>query len=257
MAFDDIIILGLGGFCAGFLNSLAGFGSIITLTIYMELLGLPGHIANATNRVNVLASSGVSAITFYKNKKLDLDKGKWHILIVALGAIVGIFIAADFDDQQFKTLFNYLLIPILLIILLNPKRFTNPDLSTPPVSNLIVFPILFLFGLYAGLIQVGFGVVFLLVAVILSKYDLIKANALKVAIIAIYTLIAILYFHYKGLIMWKYGLLISIGQGLGGYFAAKYSSKMENANKLAYYFLIAIITIVIIKNFKLWEHLPF
>ena len=141
----------LGGFSAGFLNSLAGFGSIITLAIFMDLLGLPGHIANATNRVNVLSSSIVSSATYYKNGKLDLAKGKKYILAVAAGAIVGILLAADLNDTEFKTLFNYLLIPIFIIILINPKKFISPDMSTSKMSNWIVFPLFFIFGFLSSI----------------------------------------------------------------------------------------------------------
>ena len=49
MGATEIIISLVGGFCAGILNALAGFGSIITLAIYMDVLGIPGHLANATN----------------------------------------------------------------------------------------------------------------------------------------------------------------------------------------------------------------
>lgn len=249
----EIIICLIGGFCAGFLNSLAGFGSIITLSIYTELLGLPGHIANTTNRVNVFASSGISALTYHKNGKLNLNKGKWHLLIVILGAIIGILWAANLNAEEFKTLFNYLLIPILIIILINPRKFITPDQDAPPHSNWVILPILFAFGLYAGLIQVGFGVLFLIVAVMLGKYDLIEGNALKVTIVFAYTILAVLIFHFKGLIDWKAGLSLAFSQGIGGYYAAKYASKMENANKYAYYFLIFIVSGVIIKNFELWK----
>lgn len=243
----------VGGFCAGFLNSLAGFGSIITLAIFMDILGLPGHVANATNRVNVLSSSIVSSATYYKNGKLDLVKGKKYIFIVAAGAIVGILLAADLNDTEFKSLFNYLLIPIFFIILINPKRFISPDMSTDKMSNWVVFPLFFIFGLYAGLIQVGFGVLFLMVMVMMLKYDLIESNAIKVATVGIYTVIAILIFHYNGLINWKFGLLMAVGQGFGGFVAAKYSSTMENANRYAYYLLVAIVLAVIIKNFEIWK----
>ena len=57
MQIADILISLLGGFTAGFLNALAGFGSVITLAIYMDIMNIPGHIANGTNRVNILASS--------------------------------------------------------------------------------------------------------------------------------------------------------------------------------------------------------
>jgi uncharacterized membrane protein YfcA len=44
----------LGGFVAGIINTLAGNGSAITLSILTEVIGLPGNLANGTNRVGVL-----------------------------------------------------------------------------------------------------------------------------------------------------------------------------------------------------------
>jgi len=249
----ELIISFAGGFFAGILNTLAGFGSIITLAIYMDMMGLPGHIANATNRVNVLASSSISTFTFYKKGKLKLGENGWVILTVSIGAITGIILATQLNDTSFKLAFNYLLIPILVVILLNPSRFINTDPAEIPVSRWFLIPILFVLGFYAGFIQVGFGVLFLLVLVILGKKDLIKSNVLKVAIVFIYTIFAIIIFHMQGLINWKAGLALASGQALGGYLAAIYASRFESANKWAYRLLILIVVSVIIKNFGLWK----
>lgn len=253
METSHIIISIIGGFFAGILNTLAGFGSIITLAIYMELLGIPGHLANATNRINVMGSSVVSATTFYKNGKLELHFGRWVILLVSLGAIVGVIIASQIDGAQFKVAFKYLLIPILAILLLNPKKFINTDTDKLPTSRWLTYPLYFIIGIYAGFIQAGFGVIFLLVVVILSKYDLIMANGLKTAIVAIYTLLAIIIFQFQGMIIWKAGLIMAIGQTIGGYFTAHYLSRFQGATKWAYYGIVLIVLFVIIKNFELWR----
>ncbi len=216
-------------------------------------MNIPGQIANATNRVNVLASSSVSALTFQRNGLLGFNLGKWIILTVVAGAVIGILMALELDDQQFRTAYKYILIPILFILLIKPQKFINPDQTTKVKSKWITIPIYFLMGIYAGFIQVGFGVIFLLVIVMLDKYDLIKANALKVLVIACYTLVAIFIFNYRGWIRWEAGLLIAIGQAFGGYLAARYASRVESANKYAYYLIITIVVIVIIKNFELWK----
>lgn len=253
-AFEVIISL-IGGYAAGFLNSLAGFGSIITLAIYMDVMGIPGHIANGTNRVNVLGSSLVSAVTYHRNGMLKVSWGKNIIAVVVLGAIIGVIMAVNIDSDGFKNAYKYILIPILGLLLINPKRFISPDDSKPPSSRWLTYPIYFLFGIYAGFIQVGFGVLFLLVVVMMDKFDLIKANALKVAIVAFYTIVVIIIFHFQGLIRWEAGLLIAVGQALGGYTAARLASRMEGANKYAYYLIIVIVILVIIKNFELWQYL--
>jgi len=253
MQIADILISLLGGFTAGFLNALAGFGSVITLAIYMDIMNIPGHIANGTNRVNILASSSISAVTFQRNGLLDFDRGKRIILLVLLGALAGVVMAVNIDADQFKSAYKYILIPILAILLIKPRRFISPDQSKPDSNPWLTGIIYFLFGVYAGFIQVGFGVVFLLVVIIMDKYDLIKANALKVAIVAIYTVFVLAIFHFRGLVRWEAGLILASGQGLGGYLAARYASKMEGANKFAYYLIVIIVIAVIVKNFELWK----
>ena len=254
MHISEILISIIGGFSAGFLNSLAGFGSIITLAIYMDVMNIPGNIANGTNRVNVLGSSLVSSLTYQKNGVLDLRGGKHIFLFVFLGALIGVFMAVNLEPSQFKGAYKYLMIPVLILLLIKPQRFINPDPDAEVTSKWITIPIYFLFGIYAGFIQVGFGVLFLMIVVMMDRYNLIKANAMKVAVVASYTLIIIIIFHLQGLIIWQAGLLVAVGQAFGGYLAARMASRMEGANKYAYWLIIIIVIAVIIKNFELWTY---
>lgn len=57
------ILLLIGGMAAGFINTLASSGSAISLPIFL-FLGFPPHVANATNRLNVLAAACASTIVF-------------------------------------------------------------------------------------------------------------------------------------------------------------------------------------------------
>lgn len=252
MGTTEIIISLIGGFFAGILNSLAGFGSIITLAIYTDVIGIPGHIANATNRVNVMASSSVTSLTFYKNGKLDFKGAKWIISSVFVGALIGVLMAIQLDADGFKTAFKFLLPPIFIILLVNPKRFINPDFSVPETSKFITIPLYFLMGIYAGFIQAGFGVMFLMVAVMMSKYDIIVGNGVKIATVAFYTAGAIVIFHFNGMIIWKAGIALAIGQALGGYLAARNMTLLEGASKWSYYLLLLIVFAVIVKNFEMW-----
>ena len=104
----EIVILIVGGFFCGIFNTLAGFGSVISLSIYMDILNIPGHIANATNRVNILASSNIAGYTFYKNGKLNLTQDRKFIVTILFGVIVGTIIASYINEEQFKIAFKYL-----------------------------------------------------------------------------------------------------------------------------------------------------
>ena len=99
----------------------------------------------------------------------------------------------------------------------------------------------------------GMGVVFLVVTVIILKYDLISANVLKTAIVGIYTILAVALFHWKGLIDWKIGGTIGIGQAVGGYLTAEFASKYPKANVWAYYVLVFMVLLAILSTFGILD----
>lgn len=239
----------IGGFLAGVMNTLAGYGSMISLSLLMDVIGLPPNIANGTNRVNVLAQCSASSYGYYKNGKVDIKSSKWIIITMVLGAILGVATVLQVSNEQFKEIFKYLIIVMFFMILLKPKRWMREvseesEFSFP--TRVLAF---FALGFYGGFIQMGMGVFFLVCMVFLERSTLIRANGIKVTVVALYTIVVLAIFQFQGLVNWKAGLLIAIGQTLGGYLTAKYSSQSPNANKWAYYVLLLIVTSVIIYKF--------
>ena len=243
----------IGGFIAGVVNTLAGNGSAITLSIMTELMGLPPNLANGTNRVGVMMQSISSSYSFIKNDKLDISNSRWLLATATLGAILGVITAINVSNEQFHLVFKYLLVLMLVVLIINPKRWLINPLEIPK-SNTLSALIFFLFlGFYGGFIQMGMGVIFLIVTVLILKYDLISANALKTAVVAFYTIIAVLMFHFSGLIDWKIGLTIGIGQAAGGFLTAEFASKYEKANLCAYIILVAVVILAILSTFGILE----
>lgn len=249
LEFYHYIIAILGGFIAAIMNTLAGYGSIITLTILMDVLGLPANMANGTNRVNILANSLAGSLGYHKNGKLDFSNGKWLIIIVCIGALCGVLLAINVSNEQFRAIFKYLIIVLFLSIIIKPKRWIREsnDLRDVPLWKmfLVYFPI----GFYGGFIQMGMGIVFLMATVLVSGFTIIRANALKMVIVFLYTILTLIVFHYNGLVDWKIGAVLSIGTAMGGYLTANYSSKIKNANLYAYRFLVVVVFIVLLYTF--------
>ena len=243
------VIAIVGGFVAAIMNTLAGYGSIITLTILMDVLGLPANMANGTNRVNILANSVAGTLGFQRNGKLDLSNGKWLMITVCVGAFFGILTAVNVSNDQFRAVFKYLIVVIFLFILIKPKKWIkeNNDIKDIPWWKMILtyFPI----GFYGGFIQMGMGIVFLMGGVLISGFTIIKANALKMFVIVVYTIMSIGIFHFNGLIDWKIGAVLSIGTALGGYLTASYASRIKNANLYAYRFLVIVVSLVLVYTF--------
>ncbi|MCB0694188.1 MAG: sulfite exporter TauE/SafE family protein [Lewinellaceae bacterium] len=238
-----------GGFLAGVINTLAGNGSAITLSIMTELLGLPGNIANGTNRLGIFSQSALGSWAFYREGKLDIRQARPYILITFLGAIPGVWTALQVSNEQFRSVFGYLLIVMLLVILVKPERWIREMTVSERPNYGFVIPIFLLLGFYGGFIQMGMGIFFLAAMVLGAGYDVIRANAIKGLVIAIFTLALIVVFQYTGRIDWRVGLVIASGQALGGFLTARYASRYAQARIWAYRLLIIVVLASILKIF--------
>ena len=116
MTVTQLIIVLIGGFLAGIINTLAGNGSAITLSILTEVLGLPGNLANGTNRVGILFQSMVGIAKFKQKGMLHLEKSKWIILTILLGAAIGGIVAINVSNEQFKFVFKLLMLLMLVVV---------------------------------------------------------------------------------------------------------------------------------------------
>ncbi len=248
---EHYLIAVVGSAFAGAINTLAGNGSAITLTLLTELIGLPGNVANGTNRLGVLTQSLASTYAFHRNGKLQVHRNGTIIAITSLGAVAGIITATLVSNEQFISAFKVLLVLMLVVILVKPSRWlrqTDPDRRT---SLWLIIPVFLALGFYGGFIQMGMGIFFLAAMVLGARYSLLDANAVKAAVVALYTLIAVAIFAYRGMIDWQVGLIFAIGQTAGGYFTAHYASRFPGANLWAYRLLVVVVVLAIVKLFDL------
>lgn len=247
------VIAIVGSAFAGFINTLAGNGSAITLTILTEVLQLPGNIANGTNRVGVLFQSSASTFAFYKNDKLDLAKGGQPILFISLGAILGILLAVWVSNEQFKQVFRFMMVVMLFAILIKPKRWLQKTDPNKKMNPWIGIPLFLALGFYGGFIQMGMGVLFLIVMVLIAGYNIIDANVLKSFVVVLYTLVAIGIFHWQGLIDWKIGMIMAVGQTAGGWWTANFASNYPQADIWAYRVLVIVVIGALLNMFGIFK----
>ncbi len=247
----SIVIAVVGGFLAGCINTLAGNGSAITLSILTEVVGLPGNIANATNRVGIFMQGLASSSSFVKNKKVDFHQSKWPIMISIIGALIGAWVALTISNERFKEIFKYLLIVMLFVVLFKPQRWLHTPTEPKSISPFLFVPLYLAIGFYGGFIQMGMGVIFLTITVLILRYNIISANALKTIMVTVYTGVVLILFHWHGLVDWKVGLILASGQSIGGYVTAEFASRYKHADKWAYYLLLVVMVWAIISTFDL------
>lgn len=227
------------GFAAGFINTLAGSGSLITLPLLI-FLGLPANVANGTNRIAILLQNVVAVGSFRQQKVLDLKRGLQLALPAIAGGILGAQIAVNLDEIIIRRTVGVLMMVMFLVVLIKPRRWLEGktvDLKSHfTLTNIIVF---FLIGAYGGFIQAGVGI-FLLAGLVLSAgYDLVKANAVKLLIVLCFTVFALIIFVLNDQVRWQTGLVLAVGNMSGAWIASKMAVK--RGATFVRWFLLAVL----------------
>ncbi len=213
------------GLACGYINTLAGSGSLITLPLLI-FMGLPANVANGTNRVAILLQNVVGVASFHKREVLDFRRGKWLLLPAILGALVGARLAVSLDERLMQLAIAGVMLLMLAVLLLNPKRWLE-DASAAMGARpgwrewLVFFPV----GVYGGFIQAGVGIFALAALVLASGYDLVRANAVKLLIVLVFTPFALLVFALNNQVNWTVGLIMAAGNMAGAWLGARSAVK--------------------------------
>jgi uncharacterized membrane protein YfcA len=212
------------GVAAGFINVLAGNGSLITLPVLI-FIGLPPGVANATNRVSIVFQNLVGGAGFYRQRVLDVRGALTLSIPMVLGSIVGAFLAVDVDDQVFRRVLAVAMIAMLALMLVKPERWIAGKPGTVSTRlTLARFLIFFAIGVYGGFLQAGVGI-FLLVALVLEAgYDVIRANAVKVVVTLASAVVSLAIFAANLKVNWTAGLVLACGSMTGAWLATRFAS---------------------------------
>jgi hypothetical protein len=229
------------GFMAGFINTVAGSGSLITLPLLI-VLGLPAGVANGTNRVAILLQNVVGVSRFHGQKVLDFKRGLMLAVPAALGGIIGAQIAATLNEIILRRTIGVLMVIMFVILLVRPKRWLEGKAGVvgekPTLFQYLVF---FAIGIYGGFIQIGVGL-FLLAGLVLSAgYNLIWANPVKLLIVLSFTIFALGVFVYNDQVNWLVGLVLAVGNMAGAWVATKMA--VQRGAGFVRWFLIAVVVV--------------
>lgn len=241
MAWYLYIAVIAAGFAAGFINTLAGSGSLITLPVLI-FLGLPPNVANGTNRVAILIQNIVTTDSFRRQSVLDWRGGLQLAAPAIVGSLIGAQIAVNLDEEMMRRAIGVLMIVMLVVILVNPKRWLHGK-SPVLVGNITWKQALIFFGIgiYGGFIQAGVGIFLLAGLVLGAGYDLVRANAVKVLIVLVFTIFALGVFLFNGQVVWSIGLLLAVGNASGGWVASRMA--VERGAEFVRWLLIAVIIV--------------
>ena len=213
----DGLVLVLGGLVAGFINTLAGGGSAITIPILNELVGIT--TANGTNRIAILAANLGAIAGFQRGKAIPWGRVMPLIPPTVFGAALGAWAASHTDPEVLKRVFAVVLLLVALSVVAKPSRWVEErDAALAEPWRTLAFLAI---GFYGGFVQAGVGFLLLAGLVLGGGLSLVNGNAAKVVLVAAYTPVALLFFARAAQVDWTVGAVLATGQMTGAWIAAR------------------------------------
>ena len=219
MTYDVILMLLISGIVVGIINTLAGGGTVITMTMFM-VLGLPITVANGTNRIAVVMQNLAATITFIRKRLFNLKSGLLLAVPVIIGNIGGSLLATHINDTIFRICFGVVLFLILLYMIFdNHKRIESKEAVKIRPMHYFWF---LLIGFYGGYIYIGLGYLILAISLWSMKLDIVTANILKGIVLCVAMPFSMVVFMINGQVDYWFGLIHGAGHMIGAWIASHY-----------------------------------
>jgi uncharacterized membrane protein YfcA len=233
MPIFNYIFAALAAVAAGFINAMAGGGTLITFPVLMAI-GLPAVTANVTNTVALLP--GYLGGTMAQSKDLQGQQKRLWMLIPAgaLGGLVGGTLLLRTGEKLFTQLVPFLiLLASTLLAIQNPVRkwLTNRQVvgKALPTNELWAFLPVFVATIYGGYFGAGLSVIILAVLGLIMNETLTRLNAIKQLIAFSANAAAALIFVFSGKVNWIVALVMAVGALLGGTLGGRVAGRVKPA----------------------------
>lgn len=219
---EALLLVGVGMF-AGAINVLVGGGTLLTMPLLI-FMGLPSVEANASNRVALFAQN-IFAIWGFKSKGVTaFPYAYWVGLSASAGAVLGSLIVVEIEDVLFNQILAIVMASVVVATVFKPMLTSKGGVEVFNKNRNIWSIISFFFlGIYGGFIQVGIGILAISTLSMIHGFSMVKINSIKVFVIFCYTCIALGIFIFNDLVRWEYGLVLAVGNAIGGWFMSRWS----------------------------------
>ncbi len=223
-----IALLLASGLAAGFVNTIAGGGGFLTLSVLL-LMGIPADVANGTNRVSVSAQSLEGVRGFHRHGALDIPAILPILAPTVSGSVIGTLLASYMPVELLRPALLIVMITMATVMMIRPRLMTPAAEEIP--KRLAESPggwaALFAAGLYGGFIQGGVGFLLLFALVGVMRYSLVQGNALKLVCTFIFGAVALAIFAIRGQVLWIPGLVITVGTLIGVRYSVNFAVRAK------------------------------
>lgn len=240
------IIFGIMLFLTGFVDAVSGGGGLISLPVFL-MIGVPTHLAIATNKMDVLFSSLVSIFKYLKEKMINFKLAIPCIFSSAIGAYLGSKLVLITSEKVLLALL-VIILPTMTLLVLNKNTFNDDGSENIVVTKEILIKAIlgiFIVAIYDGFYGPGAGTLYLLCFILLLKIKIKTANAQIKFIGLAATLTSFINFLINGNMLIDLGVYASICSMLGSFIGTK--MVLKDGARIAKPSIIFVVILLVIK----------
>lgn len=208
-------ILFLVAIIAGFIDTLAGGGGLITMPALL-ISGIPPLAALGTNKLQGSVGTATSSYMMLKHKRIRWHNVKHLMLFAFIGSALGSIAVQFINVEVLSFIIPFVLLLITIYFSISPMP--NHEGSTPRVSNKkYKYAVVPTIGWYDGMFGPGTGSFFSLAGVSLRGHGLLNATAIAKALNFSTNIASLFVFMIAGQLVWVAGMVMMLGQVIGAW----------------------------------------
>lgn len=218
LAWQTLAILAVVALVAGFVDTLAGGGGLLTLPALL-LAGVPPLQALGTNKLQGSFGTGMATWQVIRRRRVRWADVRWPMLWAFLGSAAGSLAIQFADSEPLEVVIPVVLAAIAAYFAFVPRAHHPPDrarMSAAPYEATVV-PVI---GAYDGAFGPGTGSLFAMTGVTLRAYDLVRSTAVAKTLNFATNIASLLVFALAGQMLWTVGAVMIGGQLVGSYVAS-------------------------------------
>jgi uncharacterized membrane protein YfcA len=228
-----LLLLIVAAFAAGFINSIAGGGTLLTFPSLLAA-GVTPVAANGTSTVALVPGSFASFWGYRRAQGGHRGDTVWFAVPSLLGGAAGALLVVKSGDRIFSQLVPWLLFGAVgLFMAQDPLRRWSmrgsraPSTESPSLSRrLAIAAAQFLIAVYGGFFGAGIGILMLATMGFMGQSDIHQMNRLKNLSAVAINGVAGITFALTGQVRWSLALVMMASAVAGGYSSARLAQKI-------------------------------
>ena len=243
----QVLLLFVTGLSAGFVDSIAGGGGLVTLPVLLSFCPDP-RLALGTNKLQ--ASFGSSSATYHYAREglLNFRECRRGCVLAFLGSMAGSYLVQQFNPNLLRHMVPVMLIAVAIFVWRRPQ-LGEKDIH--PRMSALQFDLIFALGIgfYDGFLGPGTGTFLALAYMLGLGLNMTRATANTKALNFASNLASLILFLWAGRVWFAAGITMGVGQWLG----ARLGSKMVVTRGTKFIRPIFLSVVVLLTLKTIWD----